>query len=230
VNLLPPVVDAFQWERMNLLQMLESGQLAKLMRLSEMVSMTPAQPDPLEGLRNASYALLKLVPRGWVYLNMATVGSLHQGYLDSVDGQRGAVSPRQFDAAVERTQEVLGQHRPGTLLAARVFPMFSRAWQTAALNQTLANQALLACALQQHRLGRGGYPESLQALVPEFAPRIPLDVINGQELRYRPTEEGAFLLYSVGWNGADDGGLMCRSETGLSLRLKGDWVWDRLSD
>ena len=42
--------------------------------------------------------------------------------------------------------------------------------------------------------------------MPEFVPKVPLDPVDGQPLRYRRNADGTFLLYSVGENGKDDGG------------------------
>jgi len=231
VKLIPPVVDAFQHERLHLLRILETGQLAAWLRISsEVFAQQSPQPPALLKLKNAGYSLLALVPRGWVYQNMATVGYLHQDCLDAVDAKREVIFANQFDAAADRTQEVLHQRRPETFLAAIVFPNFMRAWQTLAQNQTLVNEAFLACALERHRLARGRYPQSLEALTPEFAAKIPADVINGQPLHYQSTEDGRFLLYSVGWNTLDDGGLVSRSEGRSIDLLAGDWVWSNTTE
>lgn len=44
------------------------------------------------------------------------------------------------------------------------------------------------------------------ALAPQFIIKLPHDVINGQPLKYRRTDDGSFILYSMGWNEKDDGG------------------------
>jgi hypothetical protein len=44
--------------------------------------------------------------------------------------------------------------------------------------------------------------------------------VGGQPLKYRQTADDNFLLYSVGWNGADDGG-----QLSLFPYTDGDWVW-----
>jgi len=152
INLVPPVIEAFQRERLNVLQMLESGRLAELYRRSEPVFVPQAQPNGLQKLRNASYELLALVPRGWVYQNMATIGSLHQGFLDAADGTNGVIDLRQIDAATRRAQEVGQQYRPKTFMAAAAFPQFTRAWQTVARNQALVNEVCAGCERERARL------------------------------------------------------------------------------
>jgi hypothetical protein len=83
---------------------------------------------------------------------------------------------------------------------------------------------LIACALERYRLARGQFPESLDALAPEFIAKLPADVIGGAAYQYRRTQDGQFVLYSVGWNEIDDGG---RNATNGNAgdRLKSDWVW-----
>jgi hypothetical protein len=88
---------------------------------------------------------------------------------------------------------------------------------TTARNQTLVHEALIACALERYRLAHNSYPETLDALVPQFLAQIPPDIIGGQPLHYRRTNEGKFLLYSIGWNEKDDGGKPGSDD---------DWVWD----
>jgi hypothetical protein len=61
-------------------------------------------------------------------------------------------------------------------------------------------------ALGRYRLAEGQFPETLQALVPEYLAAVPEDPIDLQPLRYRRDEEG-YVVYSIGTNGVDDGGL-----------------------
>jgi hypothetical protein len=63
--------------------------------------------------------------------------------------------------------------------------------------------------------------------VPQFIATIPHDLIGGQPLHYRRTDDGKFLLYSIGWNEKDDGGQQ-KSHRGYPYTddySKGDWVW-----
>jgi hypothetical protein len=52
------------------------------------------------------------------------------------------------------------------------------------------------------------WPASLDLLVPEYLPTVPLDPLSteGKPLQYRLTDDG-YLLYSVGMNRTDEGGL-----------------------
>ncbi len=71
----------------------------------------------------------------------------------------------------------------------------------------------IACALERYHLAHGEYPETLDALMPQFMEKMPHDIIGGQPLHYRRTDDGKFLLYSVGWNETDDGGQVFSPKT-----------------
>jgi len=88
-----------------------------------------------------------------------------------------------------------------------------------------------AIALKRYQLKHRSYPHDLNALVPEFVSAVPLDPVDGQPLRYRPNADGTYLLYSVGANGADDGGNPALEKyiTGSNYNWQNDhaldWVW-----
>ena len=63
-----------------------------------------------------------------------------------------------------------------------------------------------ALAVERYRLATGKLPEALNALVPQYLAQVPIDPFDGQALRYRRTDPG-YLLYDVGEDGQDNGGL-----------------------
>jgi hypothetical protein len=69
----------------------------------------------------------------------------------------------------------------------------------------------LQLALELHRAAHGRYPESLEALAPEFLAEVPPDAFNGQRFGYRllsPEEDRrGYLLYSFGADREDNGGV-----------------------
>jgi hypothetical protein len=66
--------------------------------------------------------------------------------------------------------------------------------------------AITAIALKRYQLRHGEYPADLSALVPEILPAVPADPVDGKPLRYRRSADGTFVLYSIGYDGKDDGG------------------------
>ncbi|HJW73634.1 MAG TPA: hypothetical protein VJ486_12470 [Geothrix sp.] len=78
--------------------------------------------------------------------------------------------------------------------------------QRAARTQVLLDQAVIVCALERFRLAKGRYPEVLAELCPIYLTRIPEDPVGEGSYRYRRLPAGSFQLWSLGWDGKDDGG------------------------
>ena len=93
--------------------------------------------------------------------------------------------------------------------------------------QNAVTLAYTACALERFRLAHGQFPEKLDALVPQFAKSVPLDLMTGQPLKYRRTDDGLFVLYSVGIDRVDDGGVTKVGKRAIRTadEERGDWVW-----
>jgi H+-transporting ATPase len=68
-------------------------------------------------------------------------------------------------------------------------------------------------------------------LIPQYPVTIPCEVFTGRPIKYRRTDDGRFQLYSVGWNGKDDGGKVVMNKHGKAADVtQGDWVWPRYPD
>ncbi len=93
--------------------------------------------------------------------------------------------------------------------------------------QVWVDEVRIACGLERYRLAHGTYPDSLEALVPDDVDRLPHDIMNGEPYCYRLRPEGTFLLYSVGWNQKDDGGVEAFQKDSPKAEelTQGDWVW-----
>jgi len=63
-------------------------------------------------------------------------------------------------------------------------------------------------AVERYRLKHGRLPENLEALVPTFLPSVPDDALSevARPIGYRSTDEGEFVVYSVGLDGEDNHG------------------------
>ena len=66
--------------------------------------------------------------------------------------------------------------------------------------------AAIACALELARRATGKYPDTLEALVPAYLPRLPVDPTTGSAFTYRLQPDGTYRLYSLGFNREDDNG------------------------
>jgi hypothetical protein len=159
-------------------------------------------------------------PRGWFYQNLVAGAQARHEMLASVDLTNRLIMPHQVAAVFDKMSAKSMQHSPYTFFVATAQPNYARAVETLACNQTLVNQAWVACALERYRLAHGQYPEGLDALSPGLIEKLPHDLIGGQPLNYQRTAGGGYLLYSVGWDEKDDGGTLGKT------REEGDWVWD----
>lgn len=82
-------------------------------------------------------------------------------------------------------------------------------------------------ALERYRLSCGEYPATLSSLVPDFLIELPIDPWSGEPLTYTRIDPSAdkhyrsYLLYSIGSDKVDDGGLPPpeRSELDAPMRL-----------
>jgi hypothetical protein len=113
-------------------------------------------------------------------------------------------------SAVGIVRTVFGSNRQrgktmSHILGSLVLPAFGAAMTAQENGVTWRQLSIIGTALREYRELHGRYPESLDKLVPELLPEVPLDRFTLQPLQYRATET-TFLLYSVGANGVDDGG------------------------
>jgi hypothetical protein len=176
-------------------------------------------------LKDPLYRFFKFAPRGWIYQNLVNLAKFQPEPLESFDLEQGTILPRAFDKANRNLDKFFTRKSAFSFLASMSLPNYAKAVQTTAYNQNLVNEAQIACALERYRLVDGEYPATLDALVPSFLVKLPHDIIGGQPLHYRRTDDGKFVLYSIGWNERDDGGHAVFNHDGTEDRLRGDWVW-----
>lgn len=188
------------------------------------------------------WVLRVVIPRGWIALERVNYHRLFMQDINScADRTNGLIRP---EVVAEKSRDLAAElggtfghrlfsHRVGAqVLLPALFNVEIRTAQA----QTAVNLATTACALERCRLANGQLPEKLEALVPKFISKMPLDIVNGQPLVYRCSEGGRFVLYSVGWDLKDDGGdLDVVRNTGLAPATQGpifgisglqkDWGW-----
>ena len=169
------------------------------------------------------------MPGGWFYQNQVIINRMHQElFLPPVDAANHRVDVAkcaEIDVAMDR--EFSSGFPPYKIFARALLPAMNKAMNKYAFAQANLDLALVACALERYRLANGQCPDSLLALSSKFISSVPNDVISGEPLKYRRTDDGQFLLYSVGWNGKDDGGnvAMTKGTTPQADHMEGDWVW-----
>jgi hypothetical protein len=166
-----------------------------------------------------------LMPGGWLYENELAIAQTQQLW-DSkmVDVEQRTVSPETMEQAGKSTE---GRRvTPWNFLSRESLSAIAGTARKSARIQVEVDLARTACALERYRLAHGEYPETLDALMPQFVKAVPNDIFGGKPLRYRLNSDGNFVLYSIGWNEKDDGGFFSYPSGSSMPRFEqGDWVW-----
>ncbi|HTL57575.1 MAG TPA: hypothetical protein VL361_17955 [Candidatus Limnocylindrales bacterium] len=217
IQLLPQLVEAMDTERVSACHLFETTRVADL---ETIFVFGRDKPSFWAKIQEPTFWALRCMPRGWFFQNMAALARREQAFLETIDPTKNTIKAHVADEIGGEAIAWVTHPSPYTVLARVAMPNFLKATQTVAQKQTIANQALLACALERYHLARNEYPERLAAVSPEFVARVPTDVITGESMWYRRVDPQHFLLYSVGWNQTDDDG-----KAGKSL-TEGDWVWE----
>ena len=173
--------------------------------------------------------VLTLLLRGAFYQNELSLTRMYQQlYVPVVDAATQRIYPSRATANEAALTSALAHgFRPYNLFARMLLPAITRAETKFAFGQTRVNLAIVACALERFRVAQGQFPESLEPLSPRFLSKSPHDIITGAPLIYRRTQDGQFILYSVGWNEKDDGGtvVMTQAKQPSADITQGDWIW-----
>ena len=104
--------------------------------------------------------------------------------------------------------EVVANPRRFGIMVGLLLPATARVQNRVVRSWARRDAAVLALLLELHKSAHGEYPVSLDALVPEFLPKLPPDPFTGEPFVYRRRADGqGFVVYSVGVNLKDDGGV-----------------------
>lgn len=121
--------------------------------------------------------------------------------VEEVDKPAGVSRYEELCADSERAQEA----RHDYFAVALTVPKGVRTKRQYEVAQLVAEET--SCALELHKREHGAYPETLDALVPAYMPDLPVDPFTEEgPLVYRPVD-GGYLLYALGPNMVDDGGV-----------------------
>lgn len=194
------------------------------------VGSLPLSPEGASpGQRTGLATTFARLPAAMRYQNQVRIARLYQDtLLPALNPVAGTVDLERLDG---RTIEAgFKRATPYNLFAKLLVPAIAAGATRAAEAQATVNLARVAIALERYRLANGAYPETLEAVTPQFLERLPVDPVTGQPLRYRRSGGDQFTLYALGSNRVDDGGAVAVNKSGAPApRAKvGDWVWQTL--
>lgn len=172
----------------------------------------------------------QLPPDGWYELNKVELALDYQTIaLTVMDPAKHRRSPSETARAgsmlVLASRGWYWEKFPGSCLGGVLFPVGTSSWMPFFRTQNAIDMARVACALEIYRLHQNSYPPALNALLPNLLSALPPDVINGGPLHYHLLDGDHYRVYSVGWNGLDDGGIVGRKPWGFYDPQAGDRVW-----
>jgi hypothetical protein len=185
--------------------------------------------DESIGLKLSS---LRSVPGGLFDHWKSVVAEMELRYLIQPLKQGGIAAAMRAGEALDR--EIMEKRNfllhADHIMARLMVPAVKQVSASALLAHARTQQAVTALALERFFGKHAKYPAQLDELVPEFLPAVMLDPCDGKPLRYRVTNNGRYMLWSVAFDGKDDAGRVNikKSEDTGALRKPGylgDWAW-----
>jgi hypothetical protein len=220
-DLVTPIWSAMESDRVGYVHLLESS---SRFEAAQGLGITKGKASVWQAVKSPTQLAFDLMPRGWLFQNLANLAILDQKLIDSVDHLQAVIRPHAVEDAAKQIAAEVPLHRRSSywFLARRLVPSVQSSLMVTAHAQAGVNEALIACALERFHLDHGAYPAALSQLVPQFIPLQPTDPVNGEPLHFRVVGPRRFLLYSVGWDEKDDKGAAVDSAG------NGDWVWGKM--
>jgi hypothetical protein len=185
-----------------------------------------AEGAPSQGLAGRMRRLL--LPTGFIDHSAANI--INVEYEHQIAPLKTGSTSAALDA-VERVGPILMEKRgwtnPHWILASIAVPATPNILRSVCFNDAINRQAIIALAIERHRLATGQLPQTLEELVPTYLKSVPTDPVNDQPMRYSH-QDGSYRVWSVAMDRQDDGGQQSPDSDLKKLRDKdyrGDWVW-----
>jgi hypothetical protein len=125
---------------------------------------------------------------------------------DTTSLRAGLIGALRYLAATPQARLQYRSDVLGNLVLSVTWGAFGKADSLRVATVMQRRLAEIAFALAIWHAKNGAYPQDLGALVPTCLDGIPSDLFTGKPLVYKPGE-GGYVLYSLGMNGQDDGGV-----------------------
>jgi hypothetical protein len=213
----------------------DEGLLA-LSKVNASVNGDNTRPDPLFS------AFVNVVGPG-VALFTGSRKDLEGAVENAMEEWSAAVEPPFFARKVrgpEYFDDLINRHASGnyaaTIFMMMLMPAMDQVASAGERAESRRRAKLLGVAACRHRLKHGEFPSNADDLVPDFLESVPLDPITGNSLQYR-LDNGQPVIYSVGADGDDDGGVQAVDSAGnivedgarhfsqsTSNEVEGDWI------
>lgn len=198
---------------------------------SRMIALLRQDPSELSALSSdpvweAWHLFCEFLPRGWFDANEAAI---LEEYADIARAIQDPSLPNRFAVAEYSSEEIKNQVFPDHRFLGFFLIGPTANWiRQFASSHAISRLAEVACQLEIFWHQHQAYPVSLNTLVPDYLPAIPID-FDGRPIRYAAAPApGRYRLWSVGSNGQDDGGIEVAAKAGAPNPWNepvGDWLW-----
>jgi hypothetical protein len=164
--------------------------------------------------------------RDWIAKRLPRSRSVDRaGYLRAMNEmvEAGKLPVEQQHDEIKRVSDAWTRRDPATW---NIMPSTEKLTQADAHVHAKLRCALVALAAERYRQAEGFWPGSLEALVKaKYIDAVPLDPFDGKALRSRLLA-GGFLVYSIGADRTDNGGVLNRHNPTASGADIGFQLWD----
>jgi len=196
------------------------------LNVNDIIGMANAQAKSNPFLDFAAW----LIPSGWFDLGKANAVELcYRAADECADVQARRVYPEKSDEMMDALHARTPYTVHDLLLRVAMGPILDSC-SAFAMAQAYVDEARIACMAERYRLAHGAYPKSLDELKSFAGIPLPTDIVIGDPYHYVIKPNGSLLIYSVGWNLTDEGGVRVNDlETDKFDRKRGDWPWPALA-
>jgi hypothetical protein len=193
------------------------GVAAGRIRLSEVAG--PAEGGPAPTFTERYF--------GWVVRDLARRDHPKMLALMNKAVENANLPPHEQAAAEEALEKEVKEAAASPLSLLRLLLPAMSKFADATRRKTASVRCLDALlAVERYRLDNGSWPAKLADVTRKYLPAVPLDPFDGKPLRFLRTRDGV-VVYSVGKDGKDDGGLI-RPAGGTGLAPdQGYQLWDK---
>jgi hypothetical protein len=122
-------------------------------------------------------------------------------------------------------QKVIQAKLEYDVVTALMMPAFGKVSETNRRGVGNMRCAYVAMALERYRRDHGRWPDTLDALVPNYLTAVPADPQDGKPLRFKRRPDGV-VVYWIGLDGTDDGGNINRRNYLAKGSDQGFELWD----
>ena len=169
--------------------------------------------------RHCSVRVSRRVPARFIYSWHTIRANQAQLLAENTRLVELAKLPAEQQLALLRYQDAFWVHWNNTSILDKIYilpfhdlfrgSLVTGSWQ--ARHRTSLHLAILALAGERFRLDHGRWPESPAELIPSYLSAVPYDPYSNGPMRWKRDGTG-LVVYSVGRNGTDDGGLWLRGD------------------